>query len=397
MPLTLLLLKVGVFKDSNVAGMRYKSESGYLTGFTSKSGTFTFYAGDNVTFSIGTITIGTAQGKSVVTPIDLIPGSSASSPTVSNIVRFLLALDSDQNPDNGIDIATKTFSEAASWTGGAIDFTTSNFGDINGNETLFIQNQKSATGLGTSTLTTVVNAQNHLEDTLQCSYSGGYVGHSKLGQSDQTPDKYTIRGDDFIIMVGADGTTTMAVIDNGNIDNEVDIPNGEYGYQNINFFTLTSIDFSKNILSTTLLSSYGIVTATLNDVNNMDTSFKGGNPASRIGGDINAKYRYTGIYAVSSLTLTSSLLSNKKTGLFAFDIDANNIVTGKAYDIVSHEAYTMSGAVTNGILTIESEQNGAIVAASATIDLDADTISNGVWSHENGVSGVFIGSGCRLN
>ena len=93
----------GIFKDSNVGGMTYTS--GSITGVTGADGSFTYERGQPVTFSLGGVVIGTADGKEVVTPVDLVASGSSTSPEVLNIVRFFIMLDSDADPSNGISIS----------------------------------------------------------------------------------------------------------------------------------------------------------------------------------------------------------------------------------------------------------------------------------------------------
>ena len=69
-------------------------------------GRFTFVPGETVTFSIGGIIIGATKVKPVITPVDLVTGAlDENDPAVTNITRFLITLDEDNNPDNGITIS----------------------------------------------------------------------------------------------------------------------------------------------------------------------------------------------------------------------------------------------------------------------------------------------------
>ena len=83
----------GVFKDNNVSGVTYTS--GAQSGTTGSDGSFTYEVGQLVSFNLGNVTLGSASGNSVITPIDLVAGGSSSSTEVLNLVRFLLMLDTD--------------------------------------------------------------------------------------------------------------------------------------------------------------------------------------------------------------------------------------------------------------------------------------------------------------
>ncbi|MDQ2077133.1 hypothetical protein [Marinimicrobium sp. ABcell2] len=91
----------GVFIDSPVEGLTYKTDSG--TGTTDEQGRFEYEPGEIVTFFIGETSIGVAPGAAVVTPYDLV--ESADEEELSraiNIARLLQSLDDDLDPDTGI-------------------------------------------------------------------------------------------------------------------------------------------------------------------------------------------------------------------------------------------------------------------------------------------------------
>jgi hypothetical protein len=93
----------GVFVDAPVKGIEYTTSSG-ISGYTDENGTFRYREGDNVTFKIGNITLGTVKGASLVTPLDLVGTTDVNNQNVKDIVALLLYLDDDNNPDNGITI-----------------------------------------------------------------------------------------------------------------------------------------------------------------------------------------------------------------------------------------------------------------------------------------------------
>jgi len=96
-------VKQGRFLDSPVEGLSYIS--GRELGVTDSQGTFTYEEGENIQFSIGDIIIGDGIPKSMMTPVDLVLDSpDETNPTVTNITRFLITLDNDGNPNNGISI-----------------------------------------------------------------------------------------------------------------------------------------------------------------------------------------------------------------------------------------------------------------------------------------------------
>lgn len=100
----------GIFVDSPVEGLEY--ENSIRTGITDENGTFHYYEGDMIRFYVGSIELGEAPAKSIMTPIDLVEGATDQNhPAVINMVRFLQTLDEDMDPENGITI-TEAMSDA---------------------------------------------------------------------------------------------------------------------------------------------------------------------------------------------------------------------------------------------------------------------------------------------
>lgn len=96
--------KTGYFIDSAVQGLQYKS--GTLTGFTDANGAFQYEEGQPVTFSIGSLELGSVTvTHSRVFPVDLIAGAKDEThPKVSLMAQVLQTLDSDGDASNGITI-----------------------------------------------------------------------------------------------------------------------------------------------------------------------------------------------------------------------------------------------------------------------------------------------------
>lgn len=110
--------KTGVFIEGPVKGLRFATTSG--SGVTNERGEFTYRDGESVTFSVGGITLGSATGAAKITPFELF---GLTPPTterelrsllngrrvgafdrVMNVATFLMALDVDRDPVNGIDL-----------------------------------------------------------------------------------------------------------------------------------------------------------------------------------------------------------------------------------------------------------------------------------------------------
>ncbi len=183
----------GVFLDSAVDGLGYAS--GPLNGLTDPDGSFVYEAGNTIQFSIGDIVLGEVTGGPVITPIDLVPGSNAQTPQVVNIVRFLLTLDSDGDPGNGITISADVRSLAA---GRTINFDQSitDF-ENDGSVQIIVSELTAATPAGARSLVSSSFAEDHVTTTYFGVFVGSYNG--------------TFSGTDagnFEAIIGADGVIT---------------------------------------------------------------------------------------------------------------------------------------------------------------------------------------------
>lgn len=110
----------GIFLDEAVDGLAYQTAT--QTNFTSGGGIFAYIAGETITFSIGTIVLGSAAAGPILTPQDLAAVPATLNETVTNIARLLQSLDEDQDPSNGITISSATNGAAAGLT---VDFAVS--------------------------------------------------------------------------------------------------------------------------------------------------------------------------------------------------------------------------------------------------------------------------------
>jgi len=115
---------VGSFVSPPVAGLAY--ESGSQHGVTDVNGNFSYIVGSQVTFKVGDIVLGSAEGTGVITPISLAgDGSSAGSPKVVAIVQFLKAVANDDGAGNmSIPESVRTASAGKSIDFDAVDAST---------------------------------------------------------------------------------------------------------------------------------------------------------------------------------------------------------------------------------------------------------------------------------
>ena len=161
----------GQFIDATVEGITYTS--GTLTGTTDVNGNFSYQSGQPVTFSVGGIVLGTVSGSAIITPVQLVAGATnQSNPVVTNIVQFLLTIDDDNDPANGIQITPAVRTAAA---GLNLDFTLANF-DIDSTVSSVIGTLTSASTFGSRVLVSNAAAQAHLSGSLFSLLSGNYTG-----------------------------------------------------------------------------------------------------------------------------------------------------------------------------------------------------------------------------
>ena len=113
--------QTGTLSDSPVAGVSYRTDS--TSGTTDSRGEFRYLANESVTFSLGSLELGQADGAQVINLFDLVGIDTL--PTnarelsdqmwqdsnqpgviqrVLNLAMLLQSLDRDNNPQNGIDI-----------------------------------------------------------------------------------------------------------------------------------------------------------------------------------------------------------------------------------------------------------------------------------------------------
>ncbi len=355
-----VVINSGVFKDSNVTGLSYVS--GGQSGVTNLAGSFIYEEGEDVAFSIGKVDIGSGAGKAVMTPIDLVTNGTLASPEVINKVRFLMMLDKDNTPSNGIEISQKVQAKAESWE--AVDFAATDFPTQDVNR---IVTEASVEDAVVHELPDAVAAATHLKTTLLCANAGAYIG-SYEG---------TEMGNVAFVVNPVTGEVAGSSYNPGN---EVSVE--------INSTTVLDYDMGLEFVSaedsakafTGKLNSTESVSGTWENSENVAQN--GTFTAERLGGASNAIYRYT-----------VSFIGGDK-GLFTFDVDQGNNVKGTAYSVSTNNESAITGTLENNTLIATSADGTKIDGV-----LDGDTLTlSGVWSNVTALeAGSYVGGGCRLN
>ena len=90
----------GTLFDAPVTGVAFSTSSG-VNGVTNAQGRYRFNVGDNITFSLGGLTLGTVPARGLLTPLSLAAGNAD---RLSNLLVLLQSLDADGTPGNGLNI-----------------------------------------------------------------------------------------------------------------------------------------------------------------------------------------------------------------------------------------------------------------------------------------------------
>ncbi len=90
--------KTGYFRDSAVKGLNYKTLT--QQGITDELGGYRYQAGEIITFSLGSLVLGSATASAALYPHNIAKNYEDS----IRIAQLLQTLDSDNNADNGIDV-----------------------------------------------------------------------------------------------------------------------------------------------------------------------------------------------------------------------------------------------------------------------------------------------------
>ena len=345
----------GVFKDSNVIGVDYSTSSG-ITGTTNALGEFRYRSGDVVTFTIGGVEIGSGTGSAAILPVDMVVDGTTDDAAVIGRVRFMMLLDEDGDPENGISISSGVRSLATGWT--QPDF---NSGDLDSEMASIISDVVSAQP--GAALPSIVDAKNHLESTIACVRAGAYKG--------------SYQGDDngsFGLLVNAlnGDVTGVAYSNNYDDDYELDATN--------------PIEYSQKSHFVSTSASGAAFSGFFPNANSVSGTWVGGSEGGsfsgqRIGGLSNADYRFTGSF------------TGDDKGLFSFDVSESGTVKGVGYSILEDELLTLTGSVSGTALSVTFPGGGSV---SGTLDRNSGALS-GTWSDGDVFNGTFSGSGCRLN
>ena len=157
----------GFFRGGDVAGLDFVS--GAQKGTTDAAGAYSCETGRQVTFSIGSVTLGQTDCASLAHAAALTDSGLPTDPVALNIMRFLMLLDQDQDPENGILISKPLQSVAASWN--QLDFSAADFES----ELVQVSSDIASVETRVPNVPDAAAASAFLDASLSCAYSGVYI------------------------------------------------------------------------------------------------------------------------------------------------------------------------------------------------------------------------------
>jgi hypothetical protein len=199
---------VGVIIDAPISGLRYATAT--QNGITDLNGRFNYIAGETVSFFVGGILIGSTPAKPLVTPLDFVPGAtSIADPQVSNIVRFLITLDANNNPADGISITPQVSAAAA---GLSLDFSLTTGFDAAANAVLAVLTNGAVTMLVSADA-----AAAHFSNTLLTLLAGNYHGTYTSAEDNGTWD-LTVDASGNVTGLATSASQSVAIILSGTVE-----------------------------------------------------------------------------------------------------------------------------------------------------------------------------------
>lgn len=345
----------GVFLDSVVTGLEYTA--GSQSGLTDAHGRYDYDVGFAIEFHVGAVVLGTVSpARDLITPLDLV-GGTATTPAVINMTRFLLMLDSDGDPGNGIEISAAARAAAATWA--QVDFSAADFAA----EIADIQAAVRTADGGTHDLPDAPGAQSHLRAGYLCAHSGAYIGpySANAPSTEQGRQVVVIRPDGSLAANGFNPEEDAPLDTNFEAysDSAVDaLLNGEFSTQ---VGEQDSQWVAGNFLGANEIGGTWAVAA---GSNNATGTYSG----TRIAGSPSADYRFTGRVDYD-LTMA---------GVIALDVDAAGNVSGVLYRLDNEDELPLAGIIVGNTLTGtagtfpltgEVTQNGSRRVINGTVDI----------------------------
>ena len=318
--------------------------------------------------------LGSAKAKNVMTPKDLVKNGKVDTPEVLNRVRFLMMLDKDNNPANGIEISSKVQQKAKSWS--TISFAKDKFPSEKAGD---YKTEASVEDAKVHKFPTSDEAKTHFSSTLEtikttkrCSDAGAFTGTYNGSESGNIalildPSTGDIKG--TLFNTDKSGNFVPSLINKTTAIN--------YDIQSRKFVSLSESGIK---LSGTLTGS-NVLEGTW--ANKDDSKKKGTFIAKRIGGNGGAAYRYNAIFKGNS---------DNDLGVLAIDKDSSNKLTGKTYDVKTGKEANITGKENSGQFSNVKISDGGKITGFIN-----KTSLSGTILEKSNATNSFTGNGCKLN
>ena len=354
---------------ARVEGLQYRYEDGG-SGETDARGRFAIEQGKTVVFSVGETPLGTVEfssdaGRDFVTPSRIVDNSDEQAVRVE---RLLIALDDDSHLDNGIDNGIKIPAAAMTSTTNLLEISELRDSDLEG--------MRIVDGL-TLDIPSKMRAQQALEQTNNCAYSGVFAGD--------------FDGEDtaIVLMPNLNATLTLGLNPELVLTNAspiVSFINGE-GEEVAVGETVLAIDLKTPPLTATIpveLDDGAMAMGTIILASYDRIEFRAGGAfgvVRRVAGDPNADYRLAGIDGEGGGAFLADIYDGRNAQI-------SSINSPNAQDILEAERTGVFPTGSDTTLTLQAIGN----SASATLALRANpNIFLGA-----GESDDFGGSWCEL-
>lgn len=362
-------IQQGQFKDSNVEGLNYRlssdKDTNTINNVTDSDGYFKYYIDDLITFSVGNVDLGTTNAKKIITPIDLVHEGDLENIGVINRIRFLMMLDFDGNPRNGIKISPSVTDTAKLWP--VINFNATHF---ESELTNVIEDAIVADG-GNHILPSAFEAKTHMKETMNCLYSGIYKG-TYSGERDGV----------FAISISAtEGKAKGQLFDfsSGNSDALYSILPISYGSTP----TLHGTDLNAEISLTGNIKSTDDIDGNWSNSNSGESGTLKG---VRLNNIYDTKWKFSGV-----------IDNTRGAWFYSFNIDKLNEVNGSAVNIIDGKEIELTGLLNGYNISVSNAEEKIKINADIHSS-EMNYIISGSWEDEMfGINGIITGEGCKLN
>ena len=347
----------GQLKFANASGLAYSTPS--RSGVTDARGTFAYAAGETVEFRIGNVVIGSALGRDNLTLVDLVPGGTADTEAVQNIARFLMMLDENADPADGIAVSSAVRAAAANWT--QVDFAAA---DLDNELVTIISDVASVDGRAAA-LPDAAPARTKLVDDVYCALSGFFFGRMTGGRNDGL----------ILIMNSFTGQVTAHFDNAGTNFESVD----QVSVDSVRSFVAPAVSGSGDSFEGQF-DTYDDVSGTWSF-----SGLSGEFNVSRRLPDSTATFRFTGRFYRQRV---GTLL----TGPLIINVDSQGSLLLDSHDLEFGRDFQASGTYLNDEFNYDYGDGQAQTGTT-----DASLYVEGRGAQGNGVPRPWFAQGCRLN